>query len=934
MITLSKYFIALAMVIYTILSFRYLITEDEDNRNGFGLIQKALILFIHFSAFLVLLVRNPDTHVLRLYFAQLIFLIIYPIVFKKIYHGASVQLLSNICLFIALGMIMLTRLNYSHAGRQFLIIVAGSIITLAIPWCIDRFYNLPDYKYFYAGIGITLLMLVFVAGSVSYGAKMSLSVFGFSFQPSEFVKIIYVFFLASILNDGVDKRNILICSFFAAIHMVILILCKDLGTALIFFSVFIIILYIATGQRRYLVAGAGAAAVAGIAAYNLFNHVRVRVGAWIDPFADISNTGYQMAHSLFAIGTGGLFGMGIGGGMPSKIPIVEKDFIFSAISEEMGAIVAVCLCLICLCCILEMMLISSYMEVMFYKLIGVGLAVIYAVQVFLTIGGAIKLIPSTGVTLPFIAYGGSSIFSSFILFMIIQGLHVIMISDAESMEAEENEYSKEGNYIEKCEYAEENDYIKENYKSKKKNHGISRISLVISFVYSAMSIFLLYFVMAKAPEIIGNSYNPRDKILEESVERGKIIAADGTVLAETLKDDEGNEYRNYPHGSNYAYITGYSAKGKTGLESYANYYLLRSHVNQLEIIANGLKAEKSPGDNIVLSIDTKLQKTAIEALGGRRGAALVIDVDTGKLLTMASLPAFDPNTIAEEWELINKNEQGESRLLNRAAQGLYPPGSTFKIETLLAFKEAYPDEFYSYSYDCDGIYEDSEGNKIHCYADKAHGKQDIRTAFVNSCNGAFADIASKLEAEDWNRLTERLLFNKKLPTSIVSEKSSFSLDEDANEFIKTQTGIGQGNTLMTPLHNLMLVQAIANDGLMMKPYLIDSIETAGGDTYKEFKPKKYEKVFSDEEVKLLKEWMRAVVTDGTASALKNDSYSVCAKTGSAEYDNGKKTDAWCIAFAPMEKPEIAVCVLVEDGETGGKTAAPIVRKIMDQYFLK
>lgn len=924
-ITLSKYFIAIAMVIYTILSFRYIITEDEENRKGYGLIQKGLVLFIHFSAFLVLLVRNPDTDILRLYFVQLIFLIIYPIVFRKIYHGASIQLLSNICLFIVLGMIMLTRLNYSHALRQFLIIVAGSIITLPVPWVLDRFYKLSDYKFIYAGIGIVMLLLVFLAGSISYGAKMTLSVLGFRFQPSEFVKIIYVFFLSSILNEGTDKRNILICSFFASLHMAILILCKDLGTALIFFSAFIIILYIASGQRIYLIGGAGAAAAAGIIAYNLFNHVRIRVSAWIDPFADIDNKGYQMAHSLFAIGTGGLFGMGIGGGMPSKIPIVEKDFIFSAISEEMGAIVAVCLCLICLCCILEMMLISSYMDVMFYRLIGVGLAVIYAIQVFLTIGGAIKLIPSTGVTLPFIAYGGSSIFSSFILFMIIQGLHVIMIGDAEAYE-EDN--------IENAEIIEGSDNVKDYFATGRKNHGISRISLVISFVFSGMSIFLLYFVISKAPEIIGNPYNPRDKVLAESVERGKIISSDGAVLAETLIDKEGNEYRSYPYGSKYAYITGYSNKGKTGLESYANYYLLRSHVNQLEIIANGVSGKKSPGDSLILSIDTKLQQTAVDALNEKRGAVLVAEVSTGRVLTMVSLPAFDPNTITQDWEQINKNEQGESMLLNRAAQGLYPPGSTFKVETLLAFKETHPDEFFDYSYECDGVYEDEDGNKINCYANKAHGKQDIREAFVNSCNGAFADIASRMKADDWSKLTERLMFNKKLPFSLVSEQSSFSLDDSASQFIKAQTGIGQGNTLMTPLHNLMLAQAIANDGIMMKPYTIDAIETAGGDIFKKFKPKEYKKIFSSEEAEMLKEWMRAVVTDGTASALKNDSYTVCAKTGSAEYDNGHKTDAWCIAFAPMENPEIAVCVLVEDGETGGRTAAPIVRKIMDEYFLK
>ena len=214
----------------------------------------------------------------------------------------------------------------------------------------------------------------------------------------------------------------------------ILVLSKDLGSALIFFISYVIMLFIATGNWLYLIAagvlGKGATSIA----YTLFDHVRRRFTAWKNPWADIDNTGYQITQSLFAIGTGGWFGMGLCQGMPNRIPVVEKDFIFAAISEEMGAIFAICVLLICLGCFIQFMMIATQMQAMFYKIIAVGLGMEYVVQVFLTVGGVTKFIPSTGVTLPFVSYGGSSIVTTFLLFSIIQGLYIIKRNDEEEME--------------------------------------------------------------------------------------------------------------------------------------------------------------------------------------------------------------------------------------------------------------------------------------------------------------------------------------------------------------------------------------------------------------------------------------------------------------------------------------------------------------------
>ena len=269
------------------------------------------------------------------------------------------------------------------------------------------------------------LLLVFVIGVEKYGAKNWISFGGVAIQPSEFVKIIYVFFIASLLSKTTQFKNVIAITAVAAVHVVILVVERDLGAALIYFVTYLMVLYVATMKVGYLLAGVGAGAAASVVAYHLFSHVQVRVMAWSDPWSHINNQGYQICQSLFAIGTGGLFGMGLGQGLPSSVPVVESDFIFSAISEELGGIFSVCLILVYISCFIMFVNIAMKMKKRFYKLTAFGLSVVFIFQVFLCIGGATKFIPSTGVTLPLISYGGSSIMTTIIIFSIIQGMYVL-----------------------------------------------------------------------------------------------------------------------------------------------------------------------------------------------------------------------------------------------------------------------------------------------------------------------------------------------------------------------------------------------------------------------------------------------------------------------------------------------------------------------------
>ncbi len=435
-VDISKYLMILLMALYTYYNFRFFAFKDEKKKKRICRRQNHAMLLIHLLAYVIIWLKTGDERVIAFYMAQLMFFLCYIFVYRLFYKNVSRLLVNNMCMLLAVGFIILTRLSFDKALKQFVIVVAVALLTWIIPFIIDRMWQLSKIPWVYGGIGLLLLFVVLIAGNNSYGAQLSLGIGDFSFQPSEFVKISFVFFVAAMFYRSVDFKTVLLTTGVAALHVLILVASKDLGSALIFFLTYIFMLFAATGKWSYLIAGAGSGSAAAVLAYQMFSHVRVRVSAWRNPWADIDTKGYQITQSLFAIGTGGWFGMGLFQGMPGKIPVVEKDFIFSAISEELGGIFALCVLLICLGCFLQFMMIASEMQAVFYKLIAFGLGCVYIIQVFLTVGGVTKFIPSTGVTLPLVSYGGSSILSTFIIFSVIQGLYILKRNE------EEEDYEK------------------------------------------------------------------------------------------------------------------------------------------------------------------------------------------------------------------------------------------------------------------------------------------------------------------------------------------------------------------------------------------------------------------------------------------------------------------------------------------------------------
>lgn len=443
--------------------------------------------------------------------------------------------------------------------------------------------------------------------------------------------------------------------------------------------------------------------------------------------------------------------------------------------------------------------------------------------------------------------------------------------------------------------------------------------------------YLGYFTATSEQEMINNSYNSRQEILLSRNYRGTIYSRDGEVLAETVLDSEQNETRSYPFGNLFSHVVGYSTQGRMGVEALANYYLINTSTSLSNKAANDLAGVKNPGDSVYTTLDVQIQEVADSELSIYRGAVVVTEISTGKVLAMVSHPDFDPNEIQDIWDSLVENDSS-SVLLNRATQGLYPPGSTFKIMTALEYIRENPVDYDQYSFNCPGYFT-SGGSRINCYHGANHGQVGFTRSFAKSCNASFANIGMGLDRNAFAETLEELLFGQELPLTLTHVRSSVDVSEEMSLDSMLQTSIGQGTTQITPMHLNMITCAIANDGVLMKPYFIDHVENDAGNIIKSFKPSAYGRLMSEEEAEVLTRLMTEVVESGTAAKLSGLTYTAAGKTGSAEYNNIKgDSHAWFTGFAPADNPEVCVTIIVEGAGSGGDYAVPIAKRIFDAYF--
>ncbi len=352
---------------------------------------------------------------------------------------------------------------------------------------------------------------------------------------------------------------------------------------------------------------------------------------------------------------------------------------------------------------------------------------------------------------------------------------------------------------------------------KKRNRQILAVTWLFVGLFFAMMGYTCHYAVTHRQTLMNNSYNTRQEILIAQNSRGSIYAAGGQKLAETVTDGEGKETRVYPYANMFSHAVGYASNGKFGIEAFANYYLINSNTRLSDKVANDVAGKKYPGDSVITTLDVDLQKIAYDSLGMYSGAVIVSEPSTGRILAMVSKPDFDPNEIDQIWDtLINDKES--SVLLNRTTQGLYPPGSTFKIVTALEYIRENPDSYSQFSFQCNGRFTHGE-ERINCYHGTSHGSENFTKAFAKSCNSAFASIGLELDRKKFGKTLDELLFNQELKVDFAYNQSKLAMDENTTDSDVMQAAIGQGTTQITPLELNMITAAIANDGELMKPYL-------------------------------------------------------------------------------------------------------------------
>lgn len=892
----SNFIFILLLAVYVIAAYSAMWTRRWEA--GFARCMGICRYLLHGVGFLVLYLTTEEFRLIPLYLFQLAFFLFADIIQKRVYVRGIPMLYQNMMLLLSVGFVVLTRLSYDNAVKQFIMAVVAYQVCSFIPWLLRRFPGLMRLGWLYTLAGLGMLAVVFAIGSEVFGAKNWLTIKSITFQPSEFVKLTFILSMAALLirETGSKYKNLMMVSIVAALHVGLLALSNDFGGALIFFTVYLLMLFVVSADVLFPTAALLSGSLAALLAYRYSGHIRERVMAWQDPFSCIEDEGYQVAQSLFAIGSGEWIGTGLNSGMPKTVPIVKSDFIFSSVSEEFGAVFAALLLCVYINCIIWMMALALERKQPFFFAVTTGAVALFGVQLFLNVGGVIKLIPSTGVTLSFISYGGSSLFSSVFLF---QGIQAMRGEDEEKKNKEEWNYT--GQQV-----------------------RMVVVCAAILLLLCVMTSWFLSVTVKEAKESSYNAYNRRISATEKTMRKGEIRTADGSILARSILGEDGTIYRIYPHGEAAVFVTGHMNMGTTGTESQYWEQMYSVDIPLWHKWRRKASGEVLEGNSLVTTIDLELQEAAFDALEGYSGAIGVMEVGTGRMLAFTSAPSYDPNEISVQWEALQ--ERTDAPLLNRMNFGLYPPGSTFKLVTTLAYLRQH--EKANFSYTCEGSAR-FHNTTVHCNNEKAHGSQTLKEAFANSCNTAYAYMGEQISDEDFMAVAEELGLGNVWAGDISYTESLFTIGEETEDAVRVQASFGQGETLVTPLQMLMIVSGIANKGILKMPYLVEQIVNSEGDVVEQYTSVGEQVLMSEDTAALLTEYLVAA-SEEKMPEFAERGITVAGKTGSAETAEG--THSWYVCFAPADHPEIAIVVLMEHAGSGSRYAVPAAKKLLEVYF--
>ncbi|MCE9647492.1 MAG: FtsW/RodA/SpoVE family cell cycle protein [Chloroflexi bacterium] len=546
------------------------------------------------------------------------------------------------------GLITIWRLDEGFGARQ-TIWLSVSILVFCLALYLPKNLNyLKNYKYLllFGGLLITACTLLFGTNPLGFGPRLWLGCCGFYFQPSEPLKLLLVIYLTAYLADKINIRlssgPLLIPTLVVtSLALLLLVVQRDLGTASIFISLFTIILFLATGKRRILFGAIAFLSIALFAGYFFIDIIQVRVHAWINPWNDPAGDSYQIVQSILAVANGGILGRGIGIGSPLLVPVAISDFIYAAIAEESGLIGTVGLLALIWLILGRGLIIAIRATDRFRRFLAAGIVTYLGIQSLLIIGGNLRLLPLTGVTLPFVSYGGSSLLTSFLALFIL-----LVISNLEDNEPALLPDPKPFSIL----------------------AGILAAGIAVCILATS------WWAVVRAPDLLERTDNPRRSIADRFVERGKILDKNNNPI--NITEGESGSYKRVYLYPDLAPITGYTnpVYGQAGLEATLDEYLRGLQGNPSSLIwwDYTLYGTPPPGLDVRLSIDLPLQTRADELLGNTAGAIVLMNAQTGEILAMASHPTYDPNKLDDEGAAISQSESAP--LVNRATQGLYPIG--------------------------------------------------------------------------------------------------------------------------------------------------------------------------------------------------------------------------------------------------------------------
>ncbi len=812
-------------------------------------------------------------------------------------------LLPTAALLTGWGLLLIGRLAVNFLLRQmaWLPIAVAAFLAPALLGRGLRWLRRFRYTWLFGGLALLAATLIFGVNPSGYGPRLWLGGWGTYFQPSELLKLLMVAFLASYLAE---KGKLLVSEgqkvgpwhlpplayvgpllVMFGLTGILLAWQQDLGAAMLFFFTFLAMLYLATGQWQYAAAGLTLFAIVGLVGYQLSDRVALRIEGWLNPWPEAADRAFQIVQSVLAFGAGGVFGRGLGLGNPTYIPAVHTDFVFAAIGEEFGLTGTLVVISLYGVLMLRGFRIAARAPRPFERFLAAGLTAGLVIQAWVIMAGNAKLAPIAGVTLPFVSYGGSSLLTSFIAL----GLLVRISSpnsDARSPTSE-RQGTKPPTTTPSVERAHSPDA----------HAPLLHLTGALTLGLALLAIMCGYWAIVRADDLRARDDNPRHVLYEQRIVRGRILDREGKVLAGAEMTDDGTVTRRYPVPEA-APAVGYASLryGTGGIES-AFDTELRGETGRPAWLAAWEELLHRPphGHHVQLTLDADLQTQAQEALAGRTGAAVLLDVTTGEILALASSPTFDPEHLDEEWEALS--EDPDAPLLNRATQGLYQPGAA--IQTAIV-AEAVGDGLTKLTSPVDNAAKtlSVNGTPLGCNGNIAE-PLTLGEAYAAACPAPVADWGPRLGTGALEAAIERWALTTPPPLEITTEASDWNTEALSNTAALRAEAIGQGRLTVSPLQMALVAAALGNEGHMPAPRLALRAQDTNGE-WKEL-PAEGE--------------ARTILSSGHARDLlavwQRPGDDIAAHWGLAVAGKGQPPHTWFLGVAPTGSPRYAVAVLLE-----------------------